>query len=75
MLRKQGSEFALLMALIYVHLDFFFFFVFVVFSEQDDLCLGVSGENENRSHYRKKDSKNGGGGLPSCASIVTSRSE
>lgn len=66
------------MALIYVHLDVFifvFFFVFFVFSEQDDLCRRVSGETEKRSHYRKKDRKNGGGGLQSCASIVTSRLE
>lgn len=56
---QQSPEFAVLVVLIYAHLDFFFFLVFVVLSEQDDLCRGVSGETEKHSHYKKKDRKNG----------------
>lgn len=42
---------------------FFPFFLYLLcFSKQDDLCRGVSGETENRSHYKKKDRENGGGG-------------
>lgn len=70
-------EFAALMALIYAHRAFFslFFLYLLCFSKQDDLCQRVSGETENRSHYKKKDRENGGGGGGSCASIVTSRLE